>query len=637
MKIFKRFLKAALLIILAFFTIESGFIVIKAEEEITATIIINQDEIVFIQPTESYQLDVEITGVEEPYELEWSSDNEEIATVDHEGFLYAVNPGTAIITVRVSEELSGTCIVIVEENALPDSLEEIAGGLALTKPGKINHLRITNIGVTDPYTQLLITYDLASNATAYQIYRANKQKGSYKLIDTIPGDSYTDSHLLADSTYYYKVRAINVSGSDVKVGDSSAVVHATTAKFVIGKVSGLKVTKTYSTTADITFNNLSGVDGYRIYRATKKKGSYKLTATVTANNYLSTGLTNRKKYYYKVRAYVLHDGNYYYGAYSDRFLVKTNRIVTYKSNYNADKVYDHIKKLAKTFPDLIDYQGSIGLSVKNKEIHYFTIGHGSDEALLVGGMHAREHLGTNYILRMIEDYAVAYTNNNSYNGYDLKTLFAKYTIYVVPNCNPDGLNIVTKKAKSAIKCGLNGGTRPWFRNNANGVNLNRNFDYHWASGKKASKVSKPDCYTYYGNSAASEPETRALVDICNTHNFKFMFSIHHVGNIVYYGNPTNLARTKDKNGNHYGLAKALVDHAGFKFANIAKMPLTLYAGCFEDWFTDTFFRPGFCVELVPSGQRIRPTSKKGNKHFNRLTNWKKSRNLLAAAMKYEMK
>jgi len=254
-------------------------------------------------------------------------------------------------------------------------------------------------------------------------------------------------------------------------------------------------------------------------------------------------------------------------------------------------------------------------------------------------MHAREHLSTNYIMRMIEDYAVSYTNKKPYNGYNLEALFNKYTIYVVPNCNPDGLNIVTKKAKALKKCGLNGGTRRWFRNNANGVNLNRNFDYHWQSGKKASKVNHPDSYTYYGPSPASEPETQALVKICYEHDFKFMFSIHHVGNIVYYGNPTNLARTQDKNGNHYGLAKTLKDKAGFNFARISKMPLTLYAGCFEDWFTDTFFRPGFCVELVPYGQayRIKPTSKKGNRHFNRMTNWKKSRNLLAAAMRYNMK
>jgi hypothetical protein len=63
------------------------------------------------------------------------------------------------------------------------------------------------------------------------------------------------------------------------------------------------------------------------------------------------------------------------------------------------------------------------------------------------------------------------------------------------------------------KAGLTGqSVRP--RVNANGVNLNRNFDYRWSS---ISQSTPPqDNYNYKGTSPASEPETKALVDFVNS-------------------------------------------------------------------------------------------------------------------------
>lgn len=69
----------------------------------------------------------------------------------------------------------------------------------------------------------------------------------------------------------------------------------------------------------LTWEQLEGVDGYQIYRATSETGTYKKVATVkgdSTTSYINTGLTCGKTYYYKVRAYKKISGKYVYSKYS---------------------------------------------------------------------------------------------------------------------------------------------------------------------------------------------------------------------------------------------------------------------------------------------------------------------------------
>ena len=46
-------------------------------------------------------------------------------------------------------------------------------------------------------------------------------------------------------------------------------------------------------------------------------------------------------------------------------------------------------------------------------------------------------------MKFIEDYAIAYTNNNNLYGYNVRALFNSVSIYIMPMVNPDGVNIAT--------------------------------------------------------------------------------------------------------------------------------------------------------------------------------------------------
>lgn len=63
----------------------------------------------------------------------------------------------------------------------------------------------------------------------------------------------------------------------------------------------------------------------------------------------------------------------------------------------------------------------------------------------------------------------------------------------------------------------------WFWGKCEGVDPNRNFDYHWGQDKKRHGASTDPCHeTYEGPKAFSEPETKAMADyiMSNRHNIK---------------------------------------------------------------------------------------------------------------------
>lgn len=60
------------------------------------------------------------------------------------------------------------------------------------------------------------------------------------------------------------------------------------------------------------------VDGYEVYQSTEEHGYYEKVATTTANvrAVTITGLAEARAYYYKVRAFVFDNGEYYFGEFS---------------------------------------------------------------------------------------------------------------------------------------------------------------------------------------------------------------------------------------------------------------------------------------------------------------------------------
>jgi fibronectin type 3 domain-containing protein len=85
------------------------------------------------------------------------------------------------------------------------------------------------------------------------------------------------------------------------------------------KVKGQKQTSYGTKNVSLTWNKVTGVSGYEIYRSSKKNGTYSKVKTITGttNKYTHNKLKSGTVYYYKIRAFKKSGTSYIYGAFSN--------------------------------------------------------------------------------------------------------------------------------------------------------------------------------------------------------------------------------------------------------------------------------------------------------------------------------
>lgn len=119
-----------------------------------------------------------------------------------------------------------------------------------------------------------------------------------------------------------QTESVNQNGEDEIMLISAALASSaawTSSKLKAAKVDFTKVTSASYDKLRLSWEPMSGVDGYQIYRATSKSGKYAKIATVkgaSGATYTDTGRTCGTRYYYKLRAYKKIGGKTVYGKYS---------------------------------------------------------------------------------------------------------------------------------------------------------------------------------------------------------------------------------------------------------------------------------------------------------------------------------
>jgi len=206
-------------------------------------------------------------------------------------------------------------------------------------------------------------------------------------------------------------------------------------------------------------------------------------------------------------------------------------IVNALKEYTAAQVRKDADSLASRYTNILKIE-NLGKTTKGNDIILLKLGKGDNKVLMVGEMHAREHITASYLMRMIEEYASAYTNNTKYGEYDVKKILDENTIYFVPASNPDGMDIVTNNTKPNITIADYDKFWSTWKSNGNGVDLNANFPYYWDLIKIESDNPGKDLYK--GPSAGSENETKALMSLCKNNNFSFMLTFHTKGRVIFW-------------------------------------------------------------------------------------------------------
>lgn len=268
---------------------------------------------------------------------------------------------------------------------------------------------------------------------------------------------------------------------------------------------------------------------------------------------------------------------------------------------NIDYTYDIMRKdldgLKARYP-FIEIS-SAGKSELGKELYYVKLGNGPNKVFYNGAHHAIEWITTVLLMKFIENFAKAYAMSQNIEGYNVRDIWNKSTIYVMPMVNPDGVDLVLNGLEKnnpyyndLIK--WNDGSLDFSRNwsaNIRGVDLNHNYDAMWQESKDAEEsygVYGPGPTRYSGTSPESESESKAVADFTRINNFRLVIAYHAQGELIYW-NYQNLASTEAK-----GIAIIFSQLSGYKLGETTG--ITSYAG-YKDWFIGKFRRPGYTIEV----------------------------------------
>ncbi|MFV0466067.1 MAG: N-acetylmuramoyl-L-alanine amidase [Lachnospiraceae bacterium] len=152
-------------------------------------------------------------------------------------------------------------------------------------------------------TSTEIKWSKTSGANGYRIYRSTSPDGNYVRIKTISSGSttsYVDKKVEAGVTYYYKIKARNSVDGSTGYGSYNGVYEV----LVPGTPNLVSVTAASGTRLQLLWEGVEGANGYRIYRSTSKRGTYKYIASVAADvlTYVDKAADLNARYYYKVAA-----------------------------------------------------------------------------------------------------------------------------------------------------------------------------------------------------------------------------------------------------------------------------------------------------------------------------------------------
>ena len=283
-----------------------------------------------------------------------------------------------------------------------------------------------------------------------------------------------------------------------------------------------------------------------------------------------------------------------------------------QEKYSYDDLISDVDALVKSYKNIIKYV-TIGESHDNRDIVMLRLGTGRKYILFCGGVHGREIINPIVLLKITEFYANQYERyknikeklgqrpvnpsaniekqyDNMIFGKCVYELLQTYTILIIPLLNPDGYMISLYGYNAIRRPDLQSKLKRMKYNylewkfNGRGVDINRNFPCRsW----------KPKGSRDY---AASENETKALIQVFHQYRIKCLLDFHSRGKSIYY---YRNSMTKDYNDKQLYIAKRIKSITKYElYCPENEIDYGDSGGNTVHYFSEHFYKPALTIETV---------------------------------------
>lgn len=232
--------------------------------------------------------------------------------------------------------------------------------------------------------------------------------------------------------------------------------------------------------------------------------------------------------------------------------------------YSYAEMEEDLQLLCQAYPQSLSHR-PIGLSLAGRRIYLAVLGNpeAPRQILVSAGIHGREYMTPLLVMKQIE-YMLVYLNDGMCEEVSYASILENYCFYIVPMSNPDGIMLSQEGMDSLsdptlyraiysiysadFAAGMTDHTNvneylKYWKANAAGTDLNRNFDARW---EEYDRIFRPSSQNYKGPAVASEPETRALAALTESlDRIQAVLCIHSQGEVIYWNCGQDAALSAD--------------------------------------------------------------------------------------------
>lgn len=256
-------------------------------------------------------------------------------------------------------------------------------------------------------------------------------------------------------------------------------------------------------------------------------------------------------------------------------------------------------------------QRQIAQTAGSRPITVLKIGRGQRSVLYNAAHHANEWITVPLVMKFLEDYARAISENRTIYDLRAQQLFRRTQLYLVPMVNPDGVDLVTgaimpgsDEYNAAQDIAAFFPAIPFpdgWKANLSGTDLNLNYPAGWEQARQnkfALGFDRPAPRDFVGFAPLDQPESSAMVRLTQQVNPRLTLSYHTQGEVIYW----KYLDREPKDALRIGQLFAQVSGYALEETPYA----SAFAG-YKDWFIQEYDRPGYTIE-VGLGQNPLPLS-----------------------------